>query len=73
MCSYHKNNTNADFPAMAKLSSKAVGKVHLIMKAASRAANLSLGYRWEHLIQKEPGRFALSQVMMMKRDDINIC
>ncbi len=25
------------------------------------------------LIQKEPGRCALSQVMMMKRDDINIC
>ena len=58
---------------MAKLNSKVVGLVHLIMMALQRAANLSLGYRWEHLIQKEPGRFALSQVMMMKRDDINIC
>ena len=68
---------------MARLNSKVVGWVASMaasmvvkrdqLKAASRAANLSLGYRWEHLIQKEPGRFALSQVMMMERDDINIC
>ena len=73
MCSYHKNNTNADFPAMAKLSSKVVGKVHLIKMALQKVESLSWGNHWEHLIQKEPGRCALSQVMMMKRDDINIC
>ena len=49
----------------------------VVLKADSmvlqKVESLSWGNHWEHLIQKEPGRCALSQVMMMKRDDINIC